>query len=430
MPALLAGDETARGGYNPPPPRPGMLTPRPAFVTLKHRMSAETVHLVPATPPVDQGAMSRVASGFLLFAFFWIVAAAAFSGFAGKWGLRDGDPRFGVSAMLQHEAHKPFVYRQLVPDLARRLDAVASDKVKEKVAKRFRPDEVFAKSQPGSTPGERFRYAIVYYTSFLSLLGSLFVLRRILLHFNVSPLGAVLAPTAFALAFPYLQTVGGYFYDTVELLFASLAFLLALRGRPQLAMPALAALVLVATLNKETFFFVLPALYPLLRQRFTRRTAWCAVGLLVLLAGLMNVALKVAYLEAVGGAAEFHLFDNLRAYVFGTAYFRLETTYGLVGPSRAFVGTLAVLGIVLWRAWPLAPRVVRRHLAICAIVNLPLFLAFCATGELRNLSTTFTGLVLLVAFLIDREASLRTGQRAAQTPSAPVPQPQPASRQA
>lgn len=369
--------------------------------------------------------MSRLAAGFLLFAFFWIVAAAAFSGFAGKWGLRDGDPRFGVAAMLEMEAHKPFVYRQLVPDLARRLDAVASERVKERVAKRFRPDEVFAKSQPGSTPSERFRYAIVYYLSFLSLLGSLFVLRRILLHFNVSPLAAVLAPTAFALAFPYLQTVGGYFYDTVELLFASLAFLLALRGR----LIALAALVLVATLNKETFFFVLPALYPLLRRQLSRRAAWFAVGFLVLLAGLMNVALKAAYLEAFGGALEFHLMANIEAYLSGNPYFRLETTYGVVGPSRAFVGTLAVLGIVLWRAWPLAPRVVRRHLAICALVNLPLFLAFCATGELRNLSTTFTGLVLLVAFLIDREASLRAGLRGA-APAAAQGQASQESRQA
>jgi hypothetical protein len=376
-------------------------------------MPADTVHLVPTKPPIAQGAMSRAANGFLLFAFFWIVAAAAFSGFAGKWGLRDGEPRFGVSAMLQNEAHKPFVYRQLVPDLARRLDAVASERVKEKIAKRFRPDEVFAKSQPGATHGERFRYAIVYYTSFLSLLGSLFVLRKILLHFNVSPLAAVLAPTAFALSFPYLQTVGGYFYDTVELLFASLAFLLAIRGR----LLTLAALVLVATLNKETFFFVLPALYPLLRPRLSRRAAWGAVGLLVVLAGLMNVALKTAYLEAVGGALEFHLMTNIAAYLSGNPYFRLETTYGLVGPSRAFVGTLAVLGIVLRRAWPLAPRVLRRHLGICALVNLPLFLAFCATGELRNLSTTFTGLVLLVAFLIDREASLRASLRDA-TPAA------------
>lgn len=352
--------------------------------------------------------MSRAAACFLLFAFFWIVAAAAFSGFAGKWGLRDGDPRFGVAAMLDMEAHKPFVYRQLLPDLARRLDAVAPDRLKERVAARFRPDAVFAKSRPGSTHDARFRYAVVYYLSFLALLGSLFVLRRILLHFNVSPLAAVLAPTAFALSFPYLQTVGGYFYDTVELLFASLAFLLALRAR----LIALAALVLVATLNKETFFFVLPALYPLLRRRLSRRRAWLAVGMLVLLAGLMNLALKAAYLEAFGGALEFHLPANVAAYLSGNPYFRLETTYGLVGPSRAFVGTLGVLGIVLWRAWPLAPRVLRRHLAICALVNLPLFLAFCATGELRNLSMTFTGLVLLVAFLIDREASLRGGLRA------------------
>jgi hypothetical protein len=87
------------------------------------------------------------------------------------------------------------------------------------------------------------------------------------------------------------------------------------------------------------------------------------------------------------------------------------------------VGTLAVLGIVLWRAWPLAPRVVRRHLALCLLVNLPLFLAFCATGELRNLSMAFTGLVLLVAFLIDREASLR-GARPAAVEGAVPPRPE------
>lgn len=372
-------------------------------------MTADTIRLLHPSSPAGQGAMPRVAAGFLLFAFFWIVAAAAFAGFAGKWGLRDGDPRFGVAAMLDMEAHKPFVYRQLLPDLARRLDAVAPERLKERVATRFRPDAVFAKSRPGSAHDARFRYAIVYYLSFLALLGSLFVLRRILLHFNVSPLAAVLAPTAFALSFPYLQTVGGYFYDTVELLAASLAFLLALRAR----LIALAALVLVATLNKETFFFVLPALYPLLRRRLSRRAAWLAVGMLVLLAGLMNLALKAAYLKAFGGALEFHLPANIAAYLSGNPYFRLETTYGLVGPSRAFVGTLAVLGIVLWRAWPLAPRVLRRHLAICALVNLPLFLAFCATGELRNLSMTFTGLVLLVAFLIDREAGLRNSPHAA-----------------
>jgi hypothetical protein len=388
-------------------------------------MPADTVHLVPVHSPAAQGAMSRAASGLLLFVFFWIVAAAAFSGFAGKWGLREGDPRFGIAAMLQNEAHKPFVYRQLLPDLARRIDAVAPEGLKDKVAKRFRPEQVFAKSQPGSTHSERFRYAIIYYTSFFALLGSLFVLRRILLHFSVSPLAAVLAPTTFALSFPYLQTVGGYYYDTVELLFASMAFLLALHGR----LVALAALVLVATLNKETFFFVLPALYPLLRRRLARRTAWFAVGLLVLLAGLMNVALKFAYLDAVGGAAEFHLLANIKAYVLGNAYVRLETTYGLVGPSRAFILTLAVLGIVLWHAWPLAPRVVRRHLAICAIVNLPLFLLFCAAGELRNLSTAFTGLVLLMAFLIDREAGLRAGLRAP-APSAAQDTPAQASRQA
>ncbi|WP_143745830.1 hypothetical protein [Massilia sp. KIM] len=383
-------------------------------------MPADPARVVSLSTPSRQAPMSRLASSFLLFAFFWMVAAAAFSGFAGKWGMRDGDPRFGVASMLDMSAHKPFVYRQLVPELARRLDDLAPERFKDKLAKRFKPDEVFAKSAPGETGSERLRYAVVYYFSFLSLLGMLFALRRILLDLKVSPLAAVLAPTAFALAFPYLQTVGGYFYDTTELLCASLAFLLALRGR----LVALAALAFVATLNKETFFFLLPALYPLLRHYHSRRSAWLAVGALVVLAGLMNVALKAAFIDAPGGAAEFHLWDNLRAYLLGGAYFRTETTYGLVGPSRAFFLSLAAIAIVVWRAWPHAPRMVRRHVAIAAAVNLPLFLVFCATGEMRNLSVTFVGFVVLMAFVIDHEARLRGGaqgdaqKEAAQPPEA------------
>ncbi|WP_447124450.1 hypothetical protein [Glaciimonas sp. GG7] len=71
---------------------------------------------------VQAAAHARCMSVLLLFAFFWIVAAASYSGFSGKWGLRDGSPRFGIEAMLDGTAQKPFVYRQLLPLAANFID--------------------------------------------------------------------------------------------------------------------------------------------------------------------------------------------------------------------------------------------------------------------------------------------------------------------
>jgi len=70
-------------------------------------------------------AFSRAASWLLLGIFFWMVAAAGFSGFIGKWGLSGtaGDPaaeeRFGLAIILDSTAHKPFGYRQFAPLIAR-----------------------------------------------------------------------------------------------------------------------------------------------------------------------------------------------------------------------------------------------------------------------------------------------------------------------
>jgi len=83
----------------------------------------------------------------------------------------------------------------------------------------------------------------------------------------------------------------------------------------------------------------------------------------------------------------------------------LETTYGVIGPSRAFAGTLVLLIVVALRGWPTCPPVARRHIAIATVINLPLFILFAAGGELRNLSLLFPGLVILIA------CSIRVGER-------------------
>jgi hypothetical protein len=344
-------------------------------------------------------ANSRFISLLLLCSFFWIVAAASFSGFVGKWGLRDGEERFGVEAMIDATAHKPFIYRQLMPSVASFLDAHAPEKLKNNIlAIKAKPELTFVRTKPTVNQKNYFQYILIYYFSFLFLFLSLFVLRKILLDFGIDSVTSIVAPTAFVLAFPYLMTVGGYFYDSSELFFVSLAFLIAARGK----ILFLIALALPATLNKETFFFILPTLYPLLRQNLSKRMAMTATCFSIIVSGLINVLLKINFSDAPGGIAEIHFYENIKAYLLPWNYRQFEVTYGVAGPAGAFFGTLIVIAVIVLRGLPNCPPKVRQHLLLAAAINLPLFVFFCATGELRNLSLLFVGFVILTGLSIDR----------------------------
>ena len=347
---------------------------------------------------------SRPASWLLLGVFFWMVSAAAFSGFMDKWGLMgtEGKPeqeqRYGLPRVLDGTAHKPFVYRQLAPMLANTAEKLAPEGVKFHAKRLLLPKALRDRLLAAPPTDLRFRYLVIHQLSFFALFLSLFVLRRILLDLSVNGHAAVLAPAAFALAVPYIQTMGGFYYDTIELLSMSTTCLLAVRGR---ALP-LVALALPAALNKETFIFFLPALYPLLRRTLAVKPAAAATAGAILVAGLVNVALKLHFAESGrGGVAEFHVLENLRYYLNPLSYLNaFEMTYGIIGPRHVFLGTLLVAAIVVARGWPAAPVIIRRHLLVAAAINLPLFLLFCAPGELRNLSMLYTGMVAMTGFAI------------------------------
>ena len=336
---------------------------------------------------------SRSASALLLATFFWMVAAAGFSGFLGKWGLRDGATRFSIERMLDGNAHRPFVYRQMLPIAANAADRLLPDSLKHRLADRLSPQQTFT-STPGLTdPDLRFRYIVVCYLSFLALFACLFVLREITLDAGAGNLAALVAPATLVLALPYLQTVGGYFYDCSELFFLSLAFLLAGRGK----VLWLFALAAPAALNKESFFFFIPALYPLLAMRLPKERAAAAIAAAMLIAGLVTAALEIRFASAAGGTTELHFLTNLSLYALPHSYRETELTYGIIGPAGSSLATLLLLLIVAARGVPACPRPIRQHLLIATAVNLPLFLVFGMAGELRNLSLLFVGLVILIA---------------------------------
>ena len=349
-----------------------------------------------ASRAIERRAHAPISTWFLVAAAFWIVASASFSGFVSKWGLRDGYHRMGVEAMLDGTAHKPFAYRVLVPGVANMLESTLSADIKQSIAQTA-PEKTFARLTVINKPEYRFRYIVIYYTSFFALFACLFVMRAILAELGFARLTSLSIPAFFVLSFPYWQTVGGYFYDCTELFFTGAAFLAALRGRFVL----LIVIASIATLNKETFFFFLPTLYPILRTRLAAKPALLVTVIATVVSVAINALLKTAMIDVPGGAAEFHLLGNIKAYLSPWTYRLFEPSYGVIGPKGAFLGTILVVAIIAVRGWPSCSKNVQRHLLAAALLNLPLFIFFCAPGELRNLSLTFVGLTILTAAAVE-----------------------------
>lgn len=331
--------------------------------------------------------------------FFWMVAAASFSGYVGKWGLRDNTARFSLEAMLDATADRPFVYRQLLPLMANAADRVVPQRIKASLADKLNPSKVYVKTYGAARPAFSFRYVVVYYLSFLSLLGSLLLLHRIALDAGMGRLAAIIAPTVLSLAFPYMQTLGGYFYDTAELMFFCLAYWLVSRKRTAWFF----AILVPATLNKESFFFFIVTLLPLLLAAYPRQKAMAIMAGAVLVSGLVNVATRLQFAEAGGVPVEVHLGANLAAYLSAQTYGQMELTYGIMGPRQAFVLTLLLIATVFMRGWRASPKEVRQHILLAAAINLPLFAAFAAVGELRNLSLMFVGFAILIGKALEAE---------------------------
>jgi hypothetical protein len=348
-------------------------------------------------------AYSKAASLLLLFGFFYMVAAASHSGFMAKWALIDEDSNFSFISLVDGTAEKPWVYRQLMPTLAKTMQPVIAEsnsiffvKLRKYFEYNIDPSASFSRATQANIDGYEYTYRIVCLANFLALLCSLFMLRQLALRSGFTSLEATLAPSAFILAFPYIQTVGGYFYDSIELAFFCGAVLLANKGR----MIPLAILIVFATLNKESFFFIIPTLYPFLREKFSQKTTIVNLIILLIISGLINVYLKYIFQENSGGFVVIQLWDNLKSYITPSNYFKYETTYGLPSPSRTCIVTVVLIFIIIARGWHNITPVWKQHIQIAAIINIPLFIVFCAFGELRNLSIIFVGFVILIAAAI------------------------------
>lgn len=343
---------------------------------------------------------SKYINSVFLLTLYFLVAAAAFTGFASKWGFRDGNPRFALGKILDGSADKPFVYRRLLPEIANIVEGSTPPKIVNTIAENyyFGPFRYYSKSSilKNVTNDYKFKWILIYWMSFGCLFASLFLIRSILLTVGVGNSVAILAPCVFCLCIPIIQTVGGYYYDFSELMFMSLAFFAAIQNRLLLLLP----IVVLATLNKESFLFYLPTLYPFLHISNSKLKNWLYFTFIISVSASVSFWIKSLYANNAGSVAEFHFYENLRNYLNPLTYLQFDDSYGLITPRGLNILNLILILFLVKTAWKHFDEKVKKHCYVALFINLPLFLVFCFTNEIRNLSFLYIPLVFLIAYTL------------------------------
>jgi hypothetical protein len=341
--------------------------------------------------------------GFALFCVYYVVAAAAHAGVFAKWTFRDDSHRLSLIMSMDGTADRPFVYRRLLPEIANKLDAIVPERFKTALNPGKHLSRIFARATDSENPRYEFRYDVVYTLEFLSLLLAMFVLRAICQCTIGDGIAATVAPAIFALFLPLILTIGGYYYDLTELLFLSLAVWVCLRRWAWI----LPVLTILATFNKESFLFFIPALYPLVRIRYSKMRAAILIAGCIAIAVAINLAMREFYRSGPGVPVELHLLENLRFYVHPQSYFNFEFSYGILTPKGLSLITIALVTVTFALGWPTLPRILRQHFFVAALIDIPLTLVLGFGGELRNFSFLYVALVCMICGAINASGAVR-----------------------
>lgn len=356
--------------------------------------------------------------------FFFLVAAASFNGSFDKWRLSFFDkvqvnlPIIGacrqdspLDAVVDGTAARPFIYRQLLPQVAKHISDLVSEPVKSQLL--VSNGNLTNLGQMIDAPLARdprwfLTYWIVYALVFLSAWAAAIFLFESGKALGLSSPAAALAAAALILMIPYFQTDSGYYYDYPELAFCALSVWVALRCRWWWLVPV----AVLGTWNKETFAIFVVMLYPLLRMRLSRKRATMATTVTV-------VACAAAFswpwilfhrnFNSVGGSL-----GSLRGHIqehiqFVWDFFRVpyfESTYHLPENNLFTFLMLGLIAWTAWRGWRYLPRQVQIHAKIGALINVPLYVFFCSPGEWRDFGLLYFSLFFLIAVNIAEWMSL------------------------
>jgi len=343
------------------------------------------------------------------FVLFFVAASASFSGFYEKShfceaGVTGAYPPAEFEAMVDGTAHRPYVYRQMLPELASFSDRIFPASIKSRLYAHQGTGfaaymQVMAESPTASNKIYFFRYLVIYTLTFLFALLAVYAMSWVCRALEMCEPATIFAPVILILLIPYADSGGGNLYDFPELAFFALAVWVALRFDWWWIIPVAA----LGAWNKESFVLILLTLYPLIRRRHSRAASLLAVAVLCAVYLSVSVPIRMRFAHNPGSTVEFHWMDQLRFFRHPRTFiFSTEETYGV----RSLYGySLLPMTMVIWtvyRAWRHLPAAIRQHAKIAAIINIPLYYLFCLPGELRDLSMLYISLLLAIAVNINQ----------------------------
>jgi hypothetical protein len=331
---------------------------------------------------------------------YLIVAALVLNTFMNRWGFRRRSPRYGFTALVTYEAHRPFAFRVLTPAAINAVTLATPrsllDGLMEWDLSRVQEDH------PPLSAHRRFGWGAdplpQHYVAYLALWPVVFLLlvamRRLTrLQDRFSDAFVDVAPALALLALPLAFSRGGYVYDFTELLLVTVCVGLLLERRWILYYACFA----LACLNKETAILLVIYCATLHVRRLSSRALMAHAGL----HGLVGVPIllwqRFAFAGNPGAGAEFQLWDNLRFLASPEPWLRFWEPYG---PLLAFPGpfnllSMAVFGAAVFLFWRDKPRHLRLAFALMTSVLLLLLVLFGNLDEVRNLSLAFPVAYLL-----------------------------------
>lgn len=353
--------------------------------------------------------MSRLYFQACRFVLFFVAASASFSGFYEKShfceaGVPGAYPPAQFEAMVDGTAYRPYVYRQMLPELANIADQNVSPSIKLRLYEHQGSGLTAYLHSISASPTARnetyfFRYLVVYTLTFLFALLAVYAMSWLCLVLHMCEPAAIFAPVILILLIPYFDSGGGNLYDFPELAFFALAAWIALKYDWWWIIPVAA----LGAWNKESFALFLLTLYPLIRRRHSRVASLLALAVLIATYLCVSIPIRMRFAHNPGSTLEFHLLDQLRFFSHARTFiFSTEETYGMRAPLAY---SLLPLAIVIWtvrRAWRHLPTAIQQHAKIAALINIPLYYLFCLPAELRDLSILYISLLLAIAVNIHK----------------------------
>jgi hypothetical protein len=278
--------------------------------------------------------------------------------------------------VVEGNAHRPYVYRALLPALLRALQSILPLSVLDSIVNwAGQQSFIVAVQHKQHIPPHAFpAFLGLIATTFTCFLIYFATLRALFNHFYELLSRYAIFALCFAafLTILFTQTHSFLIYDPGTLMFSALLLLFLARRQWLLFFPTFA----LATINKETTVLLIPLLY---LSRPPRALILASVAFLFW--GVLFLLIRWQFRDNIGSGLEFHLIDQWQRVTF---------------EELVYLGSLAFLAFLLcFPNWSTKPLLLRQFVFICGLPLLIFLLFFGIVYEIRVFHEVVPALFLL-----------------------------------